>query len=214
MCLRAATTAADRASIHGTEPFTIEEVVPAFRGPVLHQLARRLSEVQKYRFNYRIYAVLFLTIPLLAQPTRITGKIDGARRVTLPASLHRKAQVQNDQGPVEPSTRLSYLTAVVAPTPEQQISLEELLADQQDRSSPNYHRWLTPQQFGDRFGLNPSDYNAVASWLTSQGFAVEAAAHARNWIVFSGTAEQIQHAFHTAIHRYLVNGEIHMANAS
>ena len=177
-----------------------------------HQV-RRLSEVRKCNFNWRIYALLPLTIPLLAQSVRISGKIDNARQVTLPYSVHRKAQVENDQGPVDPSTRLNYLTAAVAPTPKQQILLERLLAQQQDRSSPNFHRWLTPEQFGDRFGLNPTDYQAVAAWLTSQGFALEAPARARNWIAFSGTAAQIQNAFHTEIHRYLVNGEIHMANA-
>jgi subtilase family serine protease len=150
---------------------------------------------------------------VLGQPVRITAKIDDSRQVALAGSVHRKAQPQSDQGPVEPSMRMDYVTLVLKPAREQQAALERLLNEQQDRSSPNYHRWLTPEQFGDRFGLNPSDCEVVASWLASHGLYVEQVARARNWIAFSGSAQQVQRAFRTEMHRYLVDGEIHMANA-
>ena len=72
----------------------------------------------------------------------------------------------------------------------QQADLDQLLAEQQDRSSPNYHAWLTPEQFGDRFGASPNDISQIVSWLQSEGFAVDEVSRARNWIWFSGTARR------------------------
>ena len=151
---------------------------------------------------------------LLGQPSRIAGRVDDAHRVALPGSIHPKAQSKNDQGPVDPAMQLGYITLMLRPTPLQQSMLEQLLAKQQDHSSPDYHRWLTPEQFGDRFGVRPSDYTAVVSWVESHGLHVEAQARARNWVAFSGSAAQVSKAFQTEIHRYGVNGETHFANAA
>jgi uncharacterized protein (TIGR03437 family) len=100
------------------------------------------------------------------------------------------------------------------PSAAQQADLDRLLEEQRDRSSPNYHQWLTPEQFGDRFGLTPGDFAAVAAWLGSHGLHMEYAARARNWIAFSGAAHDVELAFHTQIHRYLVDGQAHFANST
>jgi len=99
-------------------------------------------------------------------------------------------------------------------TPEQQTDLDLLLAEQQDPSSPNYHKWLAPEEFADRFGASPNDVVALRQWLESQGFQIKAEARSRTFIRFDGTAEQVQRAFGTQIHRYLVKGAVHFANAS
>jgi subtilase family serine protease len=49
-----------------------------------------------------------------------------------------------------------------------QASFTELLRQQQDPSSPRYHRWLTPQQVGEQYGPTQHDLDALTSWL---GFA-------------------------------------------
>lgn len=50
--------------------------------------------------------------------------------------------------------------------------LELLKRDQQDPTSPLYHRWLTTAQFNARFGPRQADADAVAQWLSSAGFSV------------------------------------------
>jgi len=149
-----------------------------------------------------------------AQPDRITGPIDSSQRVTVAKSLHPKAQAQYDQGAVDPSLKLSYVTLLLAPSPSQQVALDQLLAQQQDRMSPNYHKWLTPQQFADRFGLSQNDLNKVTAWLKSEGFHILSTGGGRNSVIFSGTAAQVQSAFGTEIHNYKVNGEQHIANST
>jgi hypothetical protein len=158
--------------------------------------------------------LLSSSLCLAAQPDRISGTIDTSQMVTVPRSLHRKALPQYDQGPVEPSFPLGYVTLVMAPSPSQQQALDQLLAQQQDRSSPNYHKWLTPKQYAQRFGLSQNDVNKITAWLESQGFQILSVGGGRNSVAFSGTAAQIESAFETEIHRYDVNGEKHIANSN
>jgi uncharacterized protein (TIGR03437 family) len=105
---------------------------------------------------------------------------------------------------------ISYATIHLRPAE----GLEAFLADQQSPSSANYHKWLSPEDFADRFGLTANDIGKVTSWLRSEGLTVHDVARGRHWITFSGTAAQVSKAFHTEIHRYLVNGETHFANAT
>jgi subtilase family serine protease len=96
----------------------------------------------------------------------------------------------------------------------QQADLQRLLANQQDRSSPDYHHWLSPNEYADQFGLSLKDVAQVRAWLESGGFRVDYVPPSRNFLVFSGTAQQVQAAFATEIHFYQVDGESHFANAT
>jgi uncharacterized protein (TIGR03437 family) len=132
----------------------------------------------------------------------------------LPGHIHPRAVAGNDQGPVDPGLVLPRVTLVFKPSANQQADLDRLLAEQQDPSSANYHQWLTPDEYANRFGLSADDLNKVASWLQDQGFAVAPLARSRNWVAFSGTAAQVETAFQTKLHHYAANSERHFANAS
>jgi subtilase family serine protease len=99
-------------------------------------------------------------------------------------------------------------------SPAQKADLEQLLKDQQDPASPQYHKWLTPAQFGQRFGPSQNDIAAVTGWLTSQGFSVEKPSNGRQFLLFTGTSAQVESAFQTQMHRYAVNGKTHFGNAT
>src|SRR5207253_4776078 len=98
-------------------------------------------------------------------------------------------------------------------SPEQEADLAGFLAQQQDPSSPHYHQWLTPKEFGERFGVSAEDMSVIIRWLETQGLHVDQVSDGRREIEFSGTARQIEQAFMTEIHRFDFNGEIHVANA-
>jgi len=102
---------------------------------------------------------------------------------------------------------------VLKRSPQQEAALQKLLDDQQDKNSPNYHQWLTPEEFGRQFGPTDADIQTITAWLQSHGFQV-GTTKGRTVLEFSGSASQVQQAFHTTIHKYLVNGEQHWANAS
>jgi subtilase family serine protease len=124
------------------------------------------------------------------------------------------ARAQFDQGVAPADLPMERMLLVLKRSPEQDSALHKLLDDQQDKASPNYHKWLTPEQFGKRFGPADQDIQVVTAWLQSHGFRIGSVAKGRNMIEFSGTAAQVQEALHTSIHKYLVNGEEHWANSS
>ena len=108
-----------------------------------------------------LFLLLTSTLCVAAQSDRILGPIDSSQRVILPGNIHRNATPQYDQGPVEATLPFKYVTLVIAPSPSQQMELDQLLAQQQDRSSPQFHKWLTPEQYADRFGLSENDISKI-----------------------------------------------------
>jgi subtilase family serine protease len=144
----------------------------------------------------------------------ITRAVDETQRVTLRGNVHPMARAEFDQGAVASTMPMQHMLLVLKRSAEQQTALEALSAQQADRNSPNYHKWLTPSEFGAQFGPSSQDMTAITTWLGSHGFEVNSVAAGRNIIDFSGTAGQIEEAFHTAIHKFAVNGENHWANVS
>jgi uncharacterized protein (TIGR03437 family) len=128
--------------------------------------------------------------------------------------VHPLAQARYDQGPVEATFRLGHIQMMFQQTASQRAALDQLLAAQRNPASPEYHHWLTPEQYADRFGLSQADLARAATWLKSAGFTIEYTARARDWVAFSGTASQVQAAFQTSVHRYAVRGETHFAVAT
>lgn len=159
-------------------------------------------------------AALITPALVFAQTDRIAGPIVNARMVALKGNVNPKAQPQFDRGVVDPALKLNAVMLAFKPTAQQQEALDQLLIEQQDRTSANYHRWLTPEQYADRFGLSAADIARIRTWLEGQGFEVGYVARSRNWMSFSGTAAQIAQAFRTQIHRYSDDGEVHFANAT
>ncbi len=144
---------------------------------------------------------------------RLPRVINENTLAALRGNVSPKARPEFDHGRAPESLALERVTLVFKPAQAQQASLDRLLQQQQDPSSPNYHKWLTPQQYAEQFGLSQNDFNRVADWLQAQGLTVVDRAPSRNWIAFNGTAAQMAAALHTEIHQYVVNGQTHYANA-
>jgi hypothetical protein len=162
-----------------------------------------------------LVSALCLVPAVQAQQDRIAGPIDASRTVLLNSRVAPQALAQRgDEGAVEPSRQLPWITLWFKRTPAQEDALTRLLAEQQDPSSPSYHKWLSSQEFANRFGLSQNDVDKVAAWLQVEGFRVEYVARDRDFIAFSGTAEQVRNTFRTEIHRYTMDGEVHIMNAT
>ena len=140
--------------------------------------------------------------------------IDESSRATLQGNVRPMFRPENDMGPVEGSFKLENISLMFKFTVSQQDDLTALLDELQNPSSRNFHKWLTPEQFADRFGLSPSDVGKVVAWLQTQGFTVTQTARSRMWVSFSGTAAQVRAAFQTEIHHFSFEGETYYANAT
>jgi hypothetical protein len=151
---------------------------------------------------------------LVSAPVRITQKIDESSLVTLHGNTHPLARAENDRGPAAASMPAARLLLILQRSAQQEANLESYLQSLQDPGSPNYHRWLAPEQFGQRFGASDADLGTIQGWLQGHGFTVSRVAKGRMAIEFSGTVSQVQAAFHTSLHSYAVNGQQLWANAS
>jgi hypothetical protein len=146
--------------------------------------------------------------PLITQP------VNEAQLTILKGNTHPLARAEFDLGTAPATLPMQRMLLILKRSPQQESALENLLGDQQEKSSPSYHQWLTPAQFGQQFGPTDSDIQTITSWLQSHGFQVSGVANGRNTVEFSGSASQVQEAFHTTIHKYLVKGEQYWANSS
>ena len=151
---------------------------------------------------------------ITVQPrARIVAALDVTRRVTLRGTIPTAIRGAVDGGRIADSTPLAHMKLVITRSAEQESALQGLLAEQQDSSSPNYHQWMTPEEFAAHFGPAQADVRTITSWLESQGFSVDGLARGGQTVDFSGNAGQVRAAFQTEMHRYTVDGEEHIANA-
>ena len=174
------------------------------------------------RFILPTATFALICFPALAQsqsgfeppPPRVLDRVDNANLAALKTEVHPLVKRSMDLGPVDGSLALERMTLMLKRSDAQQRALDQLTAEQQDKASPNYHRWLTPTQFGERFGVAQADIDQVTAWLEAEGFTVDRIANGRDFIEFSGTAAQVAKAFHTSIHNYSLDGEAHIANST
>jgi hypothetical protein len=173
-----------------------------------------------FAHGFLLAVAIFLAVPTLISAQtpnpqrRITQAIDETKLTRLSGNTHPLARPEFDRGAAPSSLPMQRMLLVLKRSPEQESALDTLLEQQQDASSPNYHKWLTPQQFGQEFGPSDQDIQTITSWLQSQGFQIDDVSNGRTVIEFSGNAGEVQAAFHTAIHKYSVSGKDHWANAS
>ena len=149
-----------------------------------------------------------------AARSMITAPVDESKLTVLRGNTHPLARAQYDQGAAPANLPMDRMLLVLKRSPQQTAALETLLAQQTEKTSPNFHKWLTPQEFGQQFGASDEDVQSITTWLESRGFQSIKVANGRNVIEFSGNAGQVQAAFHTAIHSYVINGKQHFANAT
>ena len=144
---------------------------------------------------------------------RISQPVDSSSMSPLTGSLHPMARAEFDQGLADNSKVIQGMSINFKRSAAQEASLQALLKAQQDPGSPSYHKWLTPAEFGQQFGMSSADLDKVTGWLQQEGFTVTSVAASKNAISFSGNIANVEKAFQTKIHNYSLNGETHFANA-
>src|SRR5271170_7366753 len=170
--------------------------------------------VSFFSLSAAILLTTFTPFAEAALQNRITGAVNGSSRTAVPGTVSGHAKHSVDLGLAPADRQLDSLSLRFSMTPAQQADLTQLLAAQLEPGSPSYHQWLTPEQFGARFGLSASDLAKVSAWITSQGFTITSVARSSTFITFSGTVAQAQQAFGTTIHSVSLNGEQHITNLS
>lgn len=180
---------------------------------MFHTRAARLASVSP------ALIAICMIVPAMAQtsatvPSRIIAPIDDSVRVTIPHSTHPMAKPAVDVGPLDGATKLERMILVLRGSPDQEYLARTLLDSQQTKGSSQYHQWLTPDEYGQKFGPSQQDVAQVIGWLQQHRFTIGSVARSGLWLEFSGTSAQVEEAFHTQMRHYLVQGELHVANAA
>jgi trimeric autotransporter adhesin len=136
-----------------------------------------------------------------------------AQRVMLATRTLSQAADAIDAGAVPSSTPVE-ITVNLAASPGRTAALGEFLAGVTQASSPNYHQWLTPQQFADRFGATGDQIAAVTAWVTSQGLTVGAVSAGKTRLAVSGTMGAAEVAFAISPRQYRIGDRIAYASAT
>lgn len=171
----------------------------------------------KARISIAFIFLFCLSIPGQTQsaaPRLVTEAVDAAQRVPLAGSVQPLAQAGNDRGPMNESTPAERLLLVLNRPREREAAFQQFLKDAHMPGTASWHKWLTPDQIGERFGPADADVEAVTQWLEAEGFRVARVSKAKRLVEFSGTVGQVNAAFGTRIDEYMVNGELHHANAT
>jgi subtilase family serine protease len=144
----------------------------------------------------------------------ITEPVDDSKLVRLSGNTPVAVSAANDRGALPESFPIAHMWLQLQRPAELEQELVNLIDEMTQPGSPNFHRWLTAEEFGSRFGISQEDIARITSWLSSHGFHIDAVSPSGMVIEFSGTAGQIREAFHTEVHNLIVNGHAHIANVS
>jgi subtilase family serine protease len=137
------------------------------------------------------------------QANRIANDSDLLPTTRLASHVPAWATAANDAGPASPSSAL-HLTFVLSRSPERQAAFNQLLDDQQNPSSPNFHHWLTPQQIGIVYGPTEEDLEKLAAWLTTQGLSVTEVAPSRLYLTVEAPISTVASALSVNFHSFSV----------
>ncbi|MCU1257086.1 MAG: Peptidase propeptide [Candidatus Angelobacter sp.] len=158
--------------------------------------------------------LLILISGMLSSAALAQRSINEADRVTRHGNVHPLARAEFDRGSADLTLPMENMVLLLSARASAKAELDTLLADLQNPKSPNFHQFLTPQEFGLRFGPTDQDVADAGNWLKSHGFRIEEIGNGKLWINFSGNVQQVERAFQTNIRQFEVNGEIHHANAT
>jgi hypothetical protein len=162
---------------------------------------------------FRSLAGLMAIVALCATHSAWSQQPHISTALPAPRAANTPTQVMSGTAKlVEPYDTSSKLRLAINITPPKMAEEEELLKELQDKNSPNFHKWLTPEQVNARFSPAPKDEQAVVDWLTSQGLTVTARYPNRLMVDAEGTVGAIQQALGVKINRYQVNGVVEFSN--
>ena len=122
----------------------------------------------------------------------------------LMSGSHVPAAVATGLAPrVAPLSADSRLKLVLNMPVRNQDQLDEFLKQVQDPNSPNYHHYLSVEEYTDRFGPTQADYDSVVSWAKSNGFNVTETTPNRRLVGVEGSVETINRALHVTMTSYV-----------
>ena len=93
-------------------------------------------------------------------------------------------------------------------------TLDAMVQDMYDKSSPNYHRFLTLSEFKKQFAPTAKEAATVRDYLNAHNMKVTSIDKNNHFVVAQGRVADAQIAFNTKINRTMINGVAHHVNTA
>jgi Pro-kumamolisin, activation domain len=174
--------------------------------PCRHSLLNTASKLLPVRVLALVFLPLFACVNAVSAWAQPSGPSTLLPDHTPPQVLHgdaiRLGHYNSDQ-------KLRLTLAIKPPhLAEEEAFLRELT----DRRSPNFHKFLTPEEWNARYAPSAQDEQAVVDWAVSQGFTVTHRFNHRLLVDLEGTAGLIEKAFGVTINQYQFRDEVDFSN--
>ena len=116
-----------------------------------------------------------------------------------------------DKGPVDPAARISVTVWLDL---RNQGQLDQLVQQQHQKGSDNFHKFLTQDQFNASFGPTAQEVKSLTNWLNSHNLTVEAVAENNMYVRANGTVADVSKSFHVQIDTFDLGGQTYRSNRS
>jgi subtilase family serine protease len=156
-----------------------------------------------------VISLLLIAASLLA--IRVVVRADQNQRVTLSRQAVPLIQQADLLQATDPNQQLNLSIGLQLPNP---ADLDSLLSAIYDPQSPQYHQYLTPDQFNQLFAPAPDQVQQVVSFLQGQGLTVTSIAPNNLLIDATGSVAQVEQAFNIQINNYQEGNQTFYANAT
>lgn len=179
--------------------------------------------MKKRQYRYFVHSFAIISIFFLISSITPLFNYETVNAAREPQNLQSANELLPVPEKLRPEIHVAKRLAAVPREKELELTLALDLPDRKtlqtfidqlhNEQSPLYHQWLTPQQFGQRFGMPKEEYQAMVDWLKEQGFNVTHTWPNRLAIDFKGSVAQIETIFHTELSNYKYQGRNYYAHS-
>lgn len=154
---------------------------------------------------------VFCTLAILLAFTLTLGTGFAADEIVLANSTPRFVTQAQNLGPEDGS---KLITVTLWLQQHNEAALDELARQMYTEGSPNYHRFLTLEQYRANFAPTEQEAAAVSEFLKSRNLNVTAVDRHNHFVSAQGRIADVQTAFHVPINRFSFNGKTYRSNTS
>ncbi len=113
-----------------------------------------------------------------------------------------------------PEDQAKQITVTVWLNQHNKADLDALVQQMYDKTSPNYHHWLTLEQYAAKFAPTAKEAAMVRDFLTANNLWVTWIDKYNHCVMAQGSVGDVQKAFNVQMNRVMMNGAVHRVNAS
>jgi subtilase family serine protease len=112
-----------------------------------------------------------------------------------------------------PEDSSKVITVTVWLNQHNKAALDELVREMYQPGSPNYHRFLSKEQYRSQYAPSAAEAAQVRDYLTAHHLAVTSVDKYNHYVIAQGRVSDAQNAFNVQLNRVNLNGEIHRATS-